>query len=536
MAANRYSNGVGSAIIRALEAHGVDKVFGIPGTHNLELYRGLASSNMTHYSFRHEQGAVYAADAHARAGGGIVPVITTSGPGILNASAGIANAYADRVPLLVLTPSIDSGRERRDVGWMHEVKDQRAAMDAVSEWTETARDVDDVIDLIHRAFLQWSRGNKRPVVIQIPHDVLIGEARVEDAVRDDTVPPVAEARPQANTGAVSDALRVIEAARRPIVIVGGGCVDAYTEVREFLEALGAPVFATARGKGVLPDEHPLSLGATMGLASARAAIDDADVLVLLGTELSEAELADTPIAPRGDVIRVDIAAAQLHKGARARVPILADVASFVREALELGVPAVRHNGHDELRTTVETEAADVSSPYEALHRVLRRVLPRDSIIVGDSSQVNYLGTNFLWSSMMPDQLLSPLGFATLGYSLPGVSGAKLAQPERTVVGLVGDGAAMFSIQELAAAAEFRLPVPFIIYDNGGFREIRDGMDERGIDRIGVDFESPRFDVLAEAMGCIGTTPDSEKELEAALREALKAERPTVIWLKGSAWL
>jgi len=520
--------GGGAAIVAALRANGVRTAFGIPGTHNLEIYRHLARSGIDHVLCRHEQGAAYAADGYARSGGGIAAVIVTSGPGLLNAAAGIANAHADRVPMIVIAPVIDRGRERRDVGWMHEVKDQRAALDAIAGWSETAADAQDAADLVDRAFMQWRAGETRPVVINVPHDVLVNAVIVTPT---DPLPA-----PLPSTPADEDLLAargILVSARTPIVVVGGGCVGAHREVQRFLELLGAPVIATGRGKGVLPDGHPLSVGAAIGTSHARAAIESADAVLFIGTELSEAELLDEALRPTGSVIRVDRELNQLHKGARATLPVLADAARFATAMAELdGWDRSDGSRAKAIRDAVDEEIARIAAPYVTLHEALSEVLPEDAVIVGDSSQVSYMGTTLLWRSSQPDRVLGPLGFATLGYGLPAAIGAALGNPGTAVACVLGDGALMFSVQELSTAVDLGLSLPVVVFDNRGFGEIRDQMESRDIEPVGVDIDQPDFSELGRAFGCATAVAADKRELVEALRQSLSAGRPTVIHVRA----
>lgn len=520
--------GGGAAIVAALRANGVRTAFGIPGTHNLEIYRHLAQSGIDHVLCRHEQGAAYAADGYARSGGGVAAVIVTSGPGLLNAAAGIANAHADRVPIIVVAPVIDRGRERRDVGWMHEVKDQRAALDAIAGWSETAASAQDAADLVDRAFMEWRAGETRPVVINVPHDVLVDTAIVTPSE------PLPAPLPGAPAREVLDAAHgILSSARAPIVVVGGGCVRVYDEVRRFLELLGAPVIATGRGKGVLPDGHPLSVGAAIGTSHARTAIEGADAVLLIGTELSEAELLDEPLRPTGSVIRVDRELGQLHKGVRATLPVLADAGRFATAMAELegwGSSDASHAGA--LRDAIDEEIAGIAAPYTALHEALSEALPEDAIIVGDSSQVSYMGTTLLWRSPRPDRVLGPLGFATLGYGLPAAIGAALGNAGTAVACVLGDGALMFSVQELSTAVDLGLSLPVVVFDNRGFGEIRDQMVSRGIAPLGVDIDQPDFAEVGRALGCATAVAANKRELVEAVRRSLGAGRPTVIHVRA----
>ncbi|MBP5801304.1 hypothetical protein J2D78_04325 [Microbacterium maritypicum] len=520
--------GGGAAVIEALRANGVRTVFGIPGTHNLEFYRYLPESGINHVLCRHEQGAAYAADGYARSGAGVAAIVVTSGPGLLNAATGIANAYADRVPILVLTPIIDRGRQRRDVGWMHEVKDQRAALDAIAAWSESAADPHDAANLVNRAFTEWRAGESRPVVIHVPHDVLVDRT---PAARISPLPTPMPSVPTRDV--VSEVHRLLLGAENPLVIVGGGCVRGYQEVRTFLEVLGAPVVTTVRGKGVLPDGHPLLVGLGIGTRAMRSEIAAADVVLLMGTELSESELADEPLEFTGHVIRVDRELKQLHKGARATFPVLSDAGAFaVAMQTEMQWNAPDASRIERMRSSLRREVDESSAPFTTLFRALRSALPETSLIVGDSSQVSYMGSSRLWDADKPDRVLGTFGFATLGYGLPAAIGAAIGNPETTVACVLGDGALMFSVQELATAVEQRLSIPVVVYDNSGFEEIREQMTSREIEHLGVDIDQPDFSALGVALGCAAASPSTSRELIDAVRESLTAGRPTVIHVKA----
>lgn len=526
-AVNGY--GAGEAVIAALSANGVEVVFGIPGTHNLEFYRHLEQAGITHVLCRHEQGAAYAADGYFRATGKVAAVLVTSGPGLLNASSGIANAYADRVPMLVLAPTIELGRERRDSGWMHEVKDQRAALAAIVDRSDVARSASDAADFVHRAFFEWAAGSSRPVVVHVPYDVLLGSTT---AALSSPLPT-----PQCPAAAVADvalAHRALAEAERPVVLLGGGCVRAAESLRPLLEGIGAPVIATSRGKGVLPEDHPLSLGASFGTVVARQAMEQADVLLLLGTELSEAELGDEPLRPMGTVIRVDRDPQQLHKGARAQVPVLADIAHFATALMQHASWPPRSAAVDaELSAAVSAELQAISAPYADLLDAMRETLPADARIIGDSSQVSYLGVAPLWPSKFPEQVINTTGFATLGYGIPAAIGAALGQPDLPVVCVLGDGALMFSVQELATAAELGLALPVVVWDNSGFAEIREQMLSRSIAPLAVDITQPDLVQLGAALGCAAIRVTNTAELRHALSLALQTPRPTLIHIPST---
>jgi len=364
------------------------------------------------------------------------------------------------------------------------------------------------------------------VHIEIPVDVLEGEWTPSGPIQARTV--AAPAGP--DQGAIGEAARILSAADRPLIIAGGGARAASQQLRAVAERLGAPVLTTVNGKGVLDEDHPLSVGASIRLAAAHALIADSDGLLVVGSELGDSDLWGGVATPSGPAVRIDIDAAQLHKNLRADVPILSD-ASAALTALSTALPAgpIAADRAAAAKTATNAEAALDGDLWRPLQVALRRALPSDVIVAGDSSRVTYYGTVHFWPIDRPGRLLYPTGYATLGYGLPAAIGAAVGSG-RPVVALVGDGAFMFSIQELTTAVEQRIGLPVIVVDNGGYGEIKAQMVERGIAPLGVDLTRPDFVAMARAMGCHGVTAADADEAAAAAAKALTADRPTLIHL------
>jgi acetolactate synthase-1/2/3 large subunit len=520
----------GAAVIDSLVAHGVRNVFGIPGTHNLELYRYLPASALRHVVVRHEQGAGYAADGYARVSGRPGVFITTSGPGITNAITALATSYADSVPTMAVSPGPPRGRVGADVGWLHEVKNQQAALDAVCERSIRVEHADDIPEVVATIFERFLTGRPRPIHLEVPVDVLEGEwIRRPAPVR--SVPgPVRPARIAIEAVAVA-----IAAAHRPVVLAGGGARRAAGEIRALAE-YGIPVLTTVNGKGVLDERHPAALGAAVRLTAARDVADAADVLLIVGSEVGDADLWGgvlTPgVAGQRMVVRIDIDPAQMHKNVRSDLAIVGDAAAVLGDVLEV----LREKGFGPRpvaalqtdREAIAAEAARDAGPWEPIQRALAAALPADTVVAGDSSQVTYYGTVHYWPFTPANTLLYPTGYATLGYGLPAAIGAKVAAPARPVIGLFGDGAAMFSIQELVTATEQRLPLPIVIVDNGGYAEIRQQMIERDIEPQAVDLYRADIPALARAVGARGLTATTVDDIAEMASGALVADRPTVI--------
>jgi acetolactate synthase-1/2/3 large subunit len=333
------------------------------------------------------------------------------------------------------------------------------------------------------------------------------------------------------------------AAERPAVLAGRGAVGATEAIRALAESLGAPVVTTVNGKGVLPEAHPLSVGASVRLRPAQQLLGDADVVLVVGTALSDAELWGWQPDMTGTVIRVDIEAGQLGKNLTPTVGLHGDARTVLSRLLELvdaepeRNPAARTEGPSRAgraREACAEAAAEQAGPWAELNRALAAALPGQTIVAGDSSQVSYYGTAHFWPAAEPARLLYPTIYATLGYGLPAAIGAKVGRPEVPVVALVGDGALMFSVAELATAVQERLPIPVIVINDHGYTEIREGMVRSGVPPLGVDLHTPDFAALGRAFGgdgvCVRTVPD----LVAAVRAALDADGPTVVEVDAAA--
>jgi thiamine pyrophosphate-dependent acetolactate synthase large subunit-like protein len=517
-----YRNG-GAAIVETLAAHGVETIFGIPGTHNLEMYRHFSTEGIRAVTPRHEQGAGYAAEAYARVTARPGVVVATSGPGLTNTMTAAATAYAESQPMLILSSGMPTGREGQDLGQLHEAKNTSGAMDQLVRWSRRVYTADEAASAVTDAFESFTGGRPRPVHVEIPVDVL--ERQWSGRARVAAKPTV----PQADPEVVRRAADVLAAAGRAMIVAGGGAVDAHAELTALAEALGAPVVTTVNGKGVVDEAHPLSVGASIRLRAAQKAAADSDALLVVGSELGDSDLWDGRIRGR-TVIRCDIDPAQLAKNCPADHALLGDAAATVaavHAALPAGQPASSERAA-KLRAACREEAAKDAGPYAEINAAVRAALPADGVLTGDSSQVTYFGSVHFFDMPAPRRFCYSPGFATLGYGLPAGLGAAIGRPGTPVAVLLGDGALMFSVQELVTLTEQQLPVPVIVVDNGGYREIRDQETARSIAPIGVELRTPDLAALAVAMGAHGVRTTSTADLTDLVRGALSADGPTLI--------
>jgi thiamine pyrophosphate-dependent acetolactate synthase large subunit-like protein len=518
------------AVVARLEEHCVRHVFGIPGTHNLPLYRSLAESSIEHVTPRHEQGAGFAADGYARSGGGPGVCIATSGPGVLNLMTAAGTAHADSIPILILAPGMSDRVRGRDTGYLHETPDQLGALRGVTASAARARDPVEAVAAIDAAFERFAAGRPRPVYVEIPLDAIErgGDMPAPPVLPEGPAPPDSED--------VSRAAGLLSGAERAALVLGGGAADAGAEALEVARLLGAPVATTANGKGVVPEDDAVSLGASIRLPSCKRFLQRCDAVLAVGTEFAHSDLwHDPPVPLDGKLIRVDIDPAQRHKNARAAVAITADargaLAALAGE-LEGIEPRDRGLGDaGELRRAARSEALRDAAEHERLIGALAGVLGGDAILAGDSTRACYHGAVHLLSMARPRRFLYPTGFAPLGYGIPAAIGAKVAHPDRDVAVLIGDGGAMFTLPELAVAIERELALAIVVVNDGGYAEIRREMRERGQPALGVDLLTPDFAAAARSFGARGEWIEDPARLPELLGAALAASGPTVIELR-----
>lgn len=526
----------GTALVRALELHGVDTVFGIPGTHNLAVYAALAQSPIRSVLTRHEQGAGYAADGYARVSGRPGVVLTTTGPAILNASAAAAQAWSDSVPVLFISPGMPLTHPDRGNGYLHEVKDQQAAMESVLGYSHRVTSIAEIPSAVAYAFAAMCTGRPRPVHIEIPLDLL--DATGDVSLIEPVVPSVATA----DSGAMDAAVDLIASADRPVLVVGGGARGACAQVKAIAERLGSPVLSTANGKGVFDEHHPLSVGAGLHHPSVAQVLQDSDAVLAVGTELAPSDLWMGPLPIDDRLVRIDIDAASMVTNADPRVRLVGAAEVVLEQLLtRLGADEADARAHsartDRAATARDGLIADARSegaPWVEIVAALGEVIDGNTVVSGDSTMVCYYGALSGLRVRRPAGFLYPTGMGTLGYGLPAAIGAKLSDDSARVLALVGDGGVMFTLPELAGAAALRLALPIVVVDNGGYGEIRNEMDDRGDAVHSVQLGGIDFAAVARAMGCHGKTIEKPADLTAAIEAAWQADRPTVLHIRETS--
>ena len=515
-----------------LKDYGVDTVFGIPGVHTVEMYRGIEASGLRHIVARNELGATFMADGYARITGkpGVCTLIT--GPGLTYAATAIAEAYADSIPLLILT----AVNARRDLGMgrgkLHEITNQRALSAPITAWSHTVLDPDDMPLIVARAFAKLTAERPRPIHLEFPTDVLPLPVNAPKTKRALPLPP------GPHPACVEEAVTLLKTAETPSIIVGGGAWGAVDPLRALAERLGAVVMSTVAGKGILPESHPLSAGMCLSDRRVDGRLFATDVAIVVGSELSDADIwIEGPLPLPENTIRIDLDSEELQADYPVKVPMLGDAALSL-QALVDGLGQRPSSVNKTAETSQEWAAAmkglaqrteGLRTLHQSVLATMRDVLAPDAVVFNDMTQIAYAGHD-LFLTEGPRQWNHPCGFGTLGYALPAAIGAKIAAPDRQVVALAGDGGLQFTLQELATAVENQLSLPIIVWDNKGFGEIRDSLMSSQVPAIGVDLQNPSFTKLAEAYGARSNTPTTPAALKASLEIALKHDRPTLIIL------
>ena len=521
----------GQAVVATLQTEAINIVFGIPGTYNLHVYDALhATPSMRHILARHEGGAAMMADGYARASGKPGVCLTIAGPGATNALTGLVTAHAESSPVMMVTTEIGKHLIGLDKGMSHEIKGQLDIFRAALVSAVRADTVSAIPQAIHRAIATIRCDRPRPAYVEIPCDVL--------ATRGDTEPgsPLSVEKPSGNPATIEAAARLLERAERPLIFSGLGTLrsDASTELCQVAEALQCPVITTANGKGSLPEDNPLALGAGVGRNPVLTdALAEADVVLAVGTSFDGWSMQGWTLKIPGRIIRIDIAAEQLNKNYPAALAIHGDAKlSLMRLAVAL---SPRPQGNDNYVRKLKASADVARSAVEArgdagpiVVRQLREALPRNAIITVDLTMVlQWIVWNF--EIYEPNTLLLPWNSGTLGFALPAALGAQVACPERTVVALVGDGGFLFTGQELATATQHNLPVVTIVFNNRAHGSIKkqqiSGYNGR---YLGVDLDGPDFAAFAQALGVRGKRITVLETLGDHVREALEDGAPVLL--------
>ena len=516
---------LGAQISHMMKDRGVEVIFGIPGVHNQEMYRGIEEAGIRHILARHEQGAGFMADGYARATGkpGVAYVIT--GPGLCNIMTAMGQAYSDSVSVLVLSSCLDETAVRS--GQLHQMLDQEAAARTVCDWSYQANSAKATYDLVDRAFVEFKTQRPRSKHIQVPIALLGGQ--VPAAPRQSGT--LAGSLGMANVD-VSGLAAALTLASYPLFVIGGGAAASSEALRKVVGACGAACFETYAGRGVVGCDNLLNFGAALARPSSAQVMAQADCIVAIGTELAEVDLWRNHMGHDCPVYRIDIDPECLADEHRADVAIHAraeDAMARLLETLTTSYSLWRASDVAHQRNVWRAETEAERPGIIAIVEALRTVVPEDAMIYSDMTQFAYVA-NEVWPMTRPKHWHHPSGFGTLGYALPAAIGGAVARPAQPTMAIAGDYGFQYSVQELGTAVELGQALPIILWDNGKLKEIEDSMRSAQIAPNAVIAKNPDFVSLAKAYGANAVAPATFAELRRAVTEAFAAGGPTVIYL------
>ncbi|MDN5620730.1 MAG: 5-guanidino-2-oxopentanoate decarboxylase [Psychrobacter sp.] len=532
----------GELLVQWLEYYGVETVFGIPGVHTVELYRGLPNTNIRHVTPRHEQGAGFMADGYYRASGKIGVCFIITGPGMTNIMTAMAQALADSIPMLVIS-SVNKVKDTGSgEGHLHELHDQQGMVSNVVLASKTIWQPESLPKVIAEAFALFNGARPGPVHIQLPIDVITADAShvakppsLRGVTNSLASPQVMRALP--NPAQLDLIVESLKTAKNPVLLYGGGCVDVDHDAQKLAELIDAPTFLTINAKGLLPPAHPLSLGSNQSLEAGRAVITEADWVLAIGTELGETDydvFFNGEFKINGTLVRIDCDAQQLQRPFRADIAVLSDAQMAISglcSRLENQISNGQVFDHQALSRVNEAKQAflqDTTPDFVGQNALLKLI--RDEvegvIFVGDSTQPVYSGNLGFEALATRKWFNSSTGFGTLGYGLPAAIGAMIGS-NLPVVSLIGDGGIQFTIAELICAAELELPLIVLLWNDQGYGEIRRYMEEGGLPLIGVNIKTPNFEPLAAGFGAGYRRITDKQQLLEALKTDTTGKQPII---------
>ena len=521
----------GQALVQQLLRQGIDTIFGLPGVQLDFVFDALweERDRIRVIHTRHEQATAYMADGFARSTGRVGTSLVVPGPGLLNAAAGLATAYACSSRVLCLTGQIASDQIGAGRGALHEINHQLETISSVVKHAERVLRPEEIPAAVQRAFRELLTGRPRPVEIEVPPDVL---ERVTEVTL--LEPELLESAPPPDPGLLEEAARLLGGAERPLICSGGGVLSSggWAELRELSRQLEAPVLMTENGRGAISDRD---YHAHTGVVASRALVPQADVILAVGTRFAMLTSARFRARLGSDArfIQIDIDREELGRNYPPEVGIEADARLSLRE---LCSRAARHNRRresreDELRALARRsrESFEAASPLCEYGLAIRAALPDDGILVSEFTQVGY------WISAGGFPVYEPRSFlgcgyqGTLGSGFPTALGAQVGSPGRKVISVNGDGGFLFNVQELSTMAQQRIPVVAVVFDDRAYGNVRRIQQLRmGGHVIASELLNPDWIKLADSFGVAGYRAESPAALREVLGEALARNAPALI--------
>ncbi|MDF0491855.1 thiamine pyrophosphate-dependent enzyme [Bradyrhizobium yuanmingense] len=514
----------GEAIVSGLVAHGVDTVFGLPGAQVYGLFDAFHQAQLKVIGARHEQACGYMAFGYARSSGrpGVFSVVP--GPGVLNASAALLTAFGCNEPVLCVTGQVPTSFLGKGRGHLHEMPDQLATLRTYVKWAERIEYPGDAPTIVARAFQEMMSGRRGPASVEMPWDVFTQRA---DAAPAKVLEPLPA--PQPDPDMIKQAAALIRTSKAPMIFVGSGAIEAGEEILELAEMIDAPVVAFRSGRGIVSNAH--ELGLTM--AAAYRLWPNTDLMIGIGTRLELPTMSRWPYRPAGlKSIRIDIDPVEMRRFS-SDTAIVADAKTATRDL----AAAVRRAGYSKtsgrrgtIREATAAAQADIQrvQPQMAYLNILREVLPADAIVTDELSQVGFASW-YGFPIYQPRTFITSGYQGTLGSGFPTALGAKVANPDKPVVAITGDGGFMFGVQELATAVQFNIGVVTLVFNNNAYGNVRRDQRQHFDGRVvASDLVNPDFVKLAESFGVTAARVTAPEQFKAAMEKALGHGGPVLI--------
>ena len=523
------------AIITCLLEEGVKTIFGYPGGAVIDLYDALMGSEINHVLVRHEQGAVHAADAFSRVTGEVGVALLTSGPGATNGVTGIATAYMDSIPLVILTGQVPRSLIGNDA--FQEV-DIVGITRPCTKHNYLVSNKDELVQTLREAFHIARTGRPGPVLVDLPKDLMAGQLTYPEKkpIRMQNYQPTYEP----HIGQIAKACKFILKARKPVLYVGGGVIlsDAHKELEELATNLNIPVTMTLMGLGAFPGSHPLSMGmlGMHGSYTANMAVAQCDLLIAVGARFDDRVTGKLEeFATNAKVIHIDIDPTSISKNVKVDVPIVADCQYaltainnwFAREpGINLKEEAAQH---DPWIRTVQEWQTQHPMTYKDDGELIKPqyvIEMLDQLSGGDAIITTEVGQNQMWTAQFykfnkPRHFVTSGGLGTMGFGLPAAIGAQMAFPDKLVIDVAGDGSIQMNIQELATARQYNCPVKIAILNNGHLGMVRQWQELFYDKRYSSTIMNvtPDFVKLAAAYGAVGLRATKKSEVVPVIKEA-----------------
>jgi acetolactate synthase-1/2/3 large subunit len=521
-------------IVRALTDAGVTTVFGIPSIHNIGLYEALRHErSIRHIVCRHEAAATHMADGYARASGGLGVIISSTGPGAGFTISALQEAWGSCSPVLMLTTNIDAAKIGKGLGVLHELEEQTALFRTITKATFTVREGEDLQAVTKKAISLALSGRPGPVCVEVPTDLLSSDTSDEFPARaeETTAAPPLPKR-------LDEAIALLRRAKQPVIVAGTDAVRAHVaaDLTALAETLCAPVITSTPGKGVVPEDHPLSFGNAARRLVVKDIVPACDAALVIGSRLREVDAKRRGLVLPGRLIHVDWDERWIGKNFPTAVPLVGDIRAITQE-LRRQLEGEPYTGARQERVAAWRQQADAEMarlrqelPEIRYLDTIRRLLPRDSALVIDNTQLGYWAEYF-YPSYQPNGLIAAKGSALLGFSFPGAIGTKVACPDKPVVSIIGDGGFLYTSQELATCVRHKIGFPLIVVNDNAYGVIGYLQRTAYKEEYQARLTNPDFVAFAGAFGVAATRVNSEEGFAHALERALSSGEMHVIELQ-----